>query len=82
MLLAVLAACSSESEKQLADEGADLILTNGRVYTLRWNDPAPDGTLAENAPNDGRWRPDATAVAVKNGDGRLTVDPIANGELG
>lgn len=67
-LLTMLFACSSESEQQLAEEGADLILTNGRVYSLRWNEPAPDGTLAENAPHDGRWQPDATAVAVKNGD--------------
>ncbi|MEM7502371.1 MAG: amidohydrolase [Pseudomonadota bacterium] len=63
-----LAACSSESEQQLEQEGADLILTNGRVYTLRWDDPAPDGTLADAAPNDGDWRPDANAVVVKAGD--------------
>jgi predicted amidohydrolase YtcJ len=64
----VLAACSSETEQQLAAEGADLILTNGRVYTLRWDEPAPDGTLAEDAPRDGVWQPDASAVAIKAGD--------------
>ncbi len=63
-----LAGCSSESEQQLEQEGADLILTNGRVYTLRWDEPAPDGTLDDAAPNDGEWRPDANAVAVKGGD--------------
>lgn len=63
-----LAGCSSESEQQLEQEGADLILTNGRVYTLRWGEPAPDGTLDDAAPNDGEWRPDANAVAIKGGD--------------
>jgi len=66
--LAALAGCSSEAEKELATEGADLILTNGRVYTLRWDEPANDGTLADDAPNDGRWKPDAAAVAVKGGE--------------
>ncbi|MDX1482022.1 MAG: amidohydrolase family protein [Woeseiaceae bacterium] len=64
-LLGALAACSSESEQQLAAEGADLILTNGRVYTMRWEEPAPDGTLAEAAPKNGSWKPDADAVAIK-----------------
>ena len=67
-LFAVIAGCSSEAEKELAAEGADLILTNGRVYTLRWDEPDTDGSLAEDAPNDGRWEPDATAVAVKGGE--------------
>lgn len=69
LLVMVLAAsCSSESERNLEQEGADLILTNARVYTLRWDEPATDGTLAANAPNEGEWQPDATAVAVKGGD--------------
>ena len=68
-VLAVLTSgCSSESEKQAAAEGADLILTNGRVYSMRWDDPAPDGTLDSDAPNDGGWQPDADAVAIKNGE--------------
>lgn len=65
---ALLIGCTSESEQQAAAEGADLILTNGRVYTLRWDDPAPDGTLDEDAPNDGGWQPDADAVAIKNNE--------------
>ena len=60
--------CTCETEQQLEQEGADLILTNGRVYTLRWDDPAPDGTLDDDAPNDGEWRPDAAAVAIKGDD--------------
>lgn len=65
---ALLIGCTSESEQQAAAEGADLILTNGRVYTLRWDDPAPDGTLDADAPNDGGWQPDADAVAIKNNE--------------
>jgi predicted amidohydrolase YtcJ len=69
LFLALLtAACTSETERELEQEGADLILTNARVYTLRWDEPAADGTLAADAPHDGRWGPDADAVAVKGGD--------------
>lgn len=60
-----LAACGSDDERQLADEGADLILVNGRVYSLAWPQPGGDGELAGGAPNDGGWEPDAAAIAVK-----------------
>jgi predicted amidohydrolase YtcJ len=44
---------------------ADLVLL-GRVYTLAWPDPAPDGTPAAQAPFvSGEWRPDAEAVAIR-----------------
>ena len=48
---------------------ADLILTDGRVHTLAWADPAPDGTPAARAPYDAAagWRPDAEAVAIRAG---------------
>src|SRR5262245_23015346 len=48
-------------------EPADLLLVNGRVYTLAWDDPAPDGTPAANAPRTtaGGLRPDAEAVAIR-----------------
>lgn len=68
LLLAALAACTSDEGRQLAEEGADLLLTNGRVYTLRWPDPAPDGTLDGAAPRVRDWQPDASAVAIKNGE--------------
>ncbi|MFQ5751437.1 MAG: hypothetical protein ACE5HI_05520, partial [bacterium] len=46
--------------------GADLILKNGRVYSLTWSDPAPDGSPATDAPfKDGDWMPEAEAVAVQ-----------------
>ncbi len=68
LAVTLAAACTSESERLAAKEGADLILTNARVYTLRWGDPAPDGTLDPDAPHNGAWQPDADAVAVKSGD--------------
>ncbi len=47
---------------------ADLVLRNGRVYTLDWGDPDVNGNPAADAPYsaDG-WSPDATAVAVERG---------------
>ena len=47
---------------------ADLILTDARVYTLRWGEPALDGKPAPDAPyTNGKWHPDATAVAIRGG---------------
>lgn len=47
---------------------ADLILTNGRVYTLDWGEPALDGTPSGDAPYGAAgWHPDAEAVAIRNG---------------
>ena len=49
-----------------APEAADLLLVNGRVYTLAWDEPDRDGTPAANAPRSpAGWRPDAEAVAVR-----------------
>jgi predicted amidohydrolase YtcJ len=46
---------------------ADLLLVNGRVYTLAWSEPATDGTPAQDAPYSpaSGWHPDAEAVAVR-----------------
>jgi predicted amidohydrolase YtcJ len=47
-------------------EPADLLLVNGRVYTLAWDDPAADGTPAANAPRTaGGFHPDAEALAIR-----------------
>lgn len=46
---------------------ADLMLTNARVYTLDWPDPARDGRLDPSAPHRGRWHPDAAALAIRGG---------------
>ncbi|MGH9460469.1 MAG: amidohydrolase family protein, partial [Vicinamibacteria bacterium] len=64
--LGTLAACTLE--QTAPDNPADLILTNGRVYTFAWDDPATDGTPAPNAPHtDSGWQPEAEAIAVKAG---------------
>jgi predicted amidohydrolase YtcJ len=49
-----------------AQAPADLLLVNGRVYTFAWDEPAPDGTPARNAPRSpAGFRPDAEAVAIR-----------------
>ena len=62
--LVLTAACTSTP----AVEPADTILTNARVYTFTWDDPAADGTPAATAPHTAEgWRPDAEAVAIRAG---------------
>ena len=62
VFLMLLSGCTPTPE-------ADLILTNGRVYTFTWSDPTPDGTPSSDAPyQDGVWRPDAEAVAVRGNE--------------
>jgi hypothetical protein len=66
LLAAILSACGDPA----GDDGAaaDLLLINGRVYTLNWSEPAGDGSLKPDAPHDEKgWKPDASAVAVRNG---------------
>jgi predicted amidohydrolase YtcJ len=44
---------------------ADLLLVNGRVYTLNWPDPDVEGRPAAGAPHDaGGWHPDADTIAI------------------
>lgn len=64
---AVLCALSVSISCNTRDpESADLILLNGRVYTLAWPDPDPNGLPDDRAPfRDGQWRHDATAVAIR-----------------
>jgi predicted amidohydrolase YtcJ len=49
-------------------EPADLLLTNGRVYTLTWPEPDSEGRPGKGAPHgaDG-WRPDADTIAIRDG---------------
>jgi predicted amidohydrolase YtcJ len=62
-----VAACTDNSS-QTAASGANLILTNARVYTLNWSEPATDGTPTHGAPHDARgWHPDADAVVLSGG---------------
>ena len=68
LLLAWLGGCGTDqnSVSEPAVEAADLILTNGRVYTFTWPDPDGEGNPAAQAPlADGRWQPDAAALAVR-----------------
>ena len=49
-------------------ETADLLITNGNVYTLSWEAPDRDGGLGPGAPGaDGTWEGDAEAVAIRDG---------------
>lgn len=55
----------SEVTKPVSD---DLVITNGRVYTLSWSEPSLEGKPAADAPRDaGGWHPDAEAVAIRDG---------------
>jgi predicted amidohydrolase YtcJ len=64
-----LAACAPEPAEVSEATGADLILTNARVYTLNWAEPGRDGTPAPGAPHSPEgWGPDAEAVATRGGN--------------
>jgi len=62
VLILLIVSCSSD-EKEQSD--IDIILTNGRVYTMQWNEPEVDGTLSNEAPNKDGWSPDASAVVIE-----------------
>lgn len=58
-------ACAPEPAGVDSSAGADLVLTNARVYTLNWAEPGRDGEAAPGAPkSDSGWHPDAEAVAI------------------
>ena len=60
-----LAACSGPEA-----QSADLVLTGGSLYSFAWDAPGPDGTPAPAAPfsvTEG-WRPDATAIAMRDNE--------------
>jgi hypothetical protein len=43
----------------------EMILHNARIYTLQWGEPRWNGDPAPSAPfANGRWQPDATAIAL------------------
>jgi predicted amidohydrolase YtcJ len=68
-LLVVLAGCAEESDTTNSNDSASLILTNARVYTLNWDEPGLDGSITASAPHDkDGWRPDAEAVAIRDGE--------------
>lgn len=68
-LAITICGCSPDSSDIAQSGGADLILVNGRVYTLDWDDPSPDGSIAAGAPRDETgWHPDAAAIAILGGE--------------
>ncbi len=68
-LIALITACAQDTSDGQGSEAADLILIHGRVYTLEWDDPAPDGSIMSGAPHDASgWHPDAEAIATKGGE--------------
>jgi predicted amidohydrolase YtcJ len=75
ILLCLVSGCAEDpgpAEFPVSSE-ASLILVNGRVYTLDWEEPRPDGTASPEAPRDSAgWYPDAQAVAIR-GDEILFV---------
>jgi len=69
LVAAGLSACGPDPDAVSKAGGADLVLTNGRVYTLDWSEPAPDGTVMPDAPRGASgWHPDAEAIAVSDGN--------------
>jgi len=47
---------------------ADLVLVNGHVYTLNWDEPDAQGRPAADAPHSASgWHPDADAIAIRDG---------------
>lgn len=54
--------------QKTASDPADLLVINGRVYTLAWGEPDREGRPAAGAPHtSGGWHPDAQAVAMRRG---------------
>ena len=73
---------SDGSRRESGSGPADLILHNGSVYTLAWDDPGPDGTPAADAPFlDGEWQADASAVAARDGEIVYVGDDVGALEL-
>jgi len=69
VLIVLTVGCAQDSADGSGSDAADLILINGRVYTLDWDEPAPDGSIMAGAPHDeSGWHPDADAVATRGGE--------------
>lgn len=66
VLITLITACAQDTSDGQGSEAVDLILIHGRVYTLEWDDPAPDGSIMPGAPHDeSGWHPDAEAIAIR-----------------
>jgi predicted amidohydrolase YtcJ len=67
LLVAALLTCAAApGQRNSPTQPADLLLVNGRVYTLAWDEPDREGRPAANAPyTSGGWHPDAQALAIR-----------------
>ena len=69
VLITLNVGCSQDPSNNSESAAGDLILVNARVYTLDWDEPAPDGGIMPGAPHDeSGWHPDANAVVTKGGE--------------
>jgi len=69
LLIGLSFGCSQDPSSDDGSDAGDLILINGRVYTLNWDEPAPDGSIMPDAPHDASgWHPDAAAIVTKGGE--------------
>ncbi len=69
----VLGGCSQQTEPVVINVStqvkADLILTNGKFYSLNWPEPSMDGLPDIGAPHDQTgWHPDADSLAIAEGE--------------
>lgn len=65
---ALLLTSCSEQSVTAPSVAADLILENGRLYSMSWPEPSGEGVPAVGAPfSAGLWSPDAQAIAIKDG---------------
>ena len=65
---AAFLACGGDVGGGPPPDPADLLLTNGRVYTLDWPEPSAEGEPTAGAPFDSEgWHPDAEAIALREG---------------
>ncbi|MDH3747359.1 MAG: amidohydrolase [Gammaproteobacteria bacterium] len=65
VLVNIMLACAEKPGQQAVTDTANLLLLNARVYTMNWQDAAPDGSLTPGAPHDDSgWHPDAEAIVV------------------
>ena len=62
LLICIFSAFGCESNNVQSD--ADIILINGRVYTMQWEKSDSDGNISDQAPYENSWFPDASAVVI------------------
>ena len=55
---------SQRCESNNVQSDADIILINGRVYTMQWEKSDSDGNISDQAPYENTWFPDASAVVI------------------